>query len=171
MEIRPPATPPADHPAIARLHAASWATTYRGMLPDAYLDGPMAEDLARQWACPPAPEGSFRLVACQNTRLTGFAAALPRGGDVAYLDNLHVDPALKGQGTGTCLLRAMATEALRRGFTTLDLTVLLENHAARRFYTRLGGKEGPAYDDKIFGQKTRSCHITWTDLTRLAAPP
>ena len=164
MEIR--AATPADYPAIARLHAASWATTYRGMLPDAYLDGPMAEDLARQWA-EPMPEGAFRLVALTNGTLTGFAAALPQG-NTAYLDNLHVDPTQKGQGTGTRLLRTMAEEAQKRGFTALDLTVLMENHAARRFYTRLGGVEGPPYDDEIFGQKTRSCHITWTDLIGLA---
>lgn len=158
---------PADHPAIARLHAASWASAYRGMLPDAYLDGPMPEDLARQWT-QPTPQGAFRLVALTNGTLAGFAAALPQG-DTAYLDNLHVDPTQKGQGTGTRLLRAMAIEALDRGFTALDLTVLMENHAARRFYTRLGGIEGAPFDEDIFGQKTRSCHITWTDLSELTA--
>ena len=73
-------------------------------------------------------------------------------------------PRKRARAPGTRLLRAMAAEALHRGFTTLDLTVLKENNAARRFYTRLGGVEGPPYDDEIFGQKTRSCHIAWTDL-------
>ena len=164
MEIRPATEN--DLPDIAHLHAASWKATYRGMLPDAYLDGPMADDLTRQWAAP-APQGAIRLVADTGATLTGFAATLARG-DTTYLDNLHVAPNQHGQGTGSRLLRAVAAEAQTRGFTRLDLTVLINNHKARAFYTQLGGTEGPPFDDDLFGQRVQSCHITWTNLAKLA---
>jgi hypothetical protein len=40
---------PDDIPLIAKMHAQSWASTYRGMLPDAYLDHDVHEERAAYW--------------------------------------------------------------------------------------------------------------------------
>lgn len=39
----------ADADAIGRLHAISWINTYRGLLPDAYLDGNLQEERQEHW--------------------------------------------------------------------------------------------------------------------------
>ena len=39
-----PATP-ADETVIAALHTESWRQSYRGALPDKYLDGALAKDM------------------------------------------------------------------------------------------------------------------------------
>ena len=38
-----------DAAAIATLHAESWRTAYRGLVPDAFLDGPVVEDRMHLW--------------------------------------------------------------------------------------------------------------------------
>ncbi len=40
---------PADDAAIAGLHTESWCQCYRGVLPAAYLDGPLAGDMRGRW--------------------------------------------------------------------------------------------------------------------------
>ncbi|WP_282604554.1 GNAT family N-acetyltransferase [Pelagibius sp. Alg239-R121] len=39
----------ADALAIARLHSESWQSAYRGLLTDAYLDGPLADEHRARW--------------------------------------------------------------------------------------------------------------------------
>ena len=46
MLLRP--AEPQDAMGVARVHVRSWQAGYRGLLPDAYLDGLRAEDRARQ---------------------------------------------------------------------------------------------------------------------------
>jgi hypothetical protein len=40
---------PADAPAIARVRIDSWRSTYRGIMPDAYLDGMQVEASTALW--------------------------------------------------------------------------------------------------------------------------
>ena len=43
----------ADMPAIADIHASSWRVAYRGLFPDAFLDGPLVDNrLAHWWGFP-----------------------------------------------------------------------------------------------------------------------
>jgi hypothetical protein len=43
-----PATP-ADAAAVAYVHVQAWRETYRGIMPDAVLEGPSVEERARAW--------------------------------------------------------------------------------------------------------------------------
>jgi len=47
MLLRP--AEPADAMGVARVHVRSWQAAYRGLLPDAYLDGLRAEDRAQRY--------------------------------------------------------------------------------------------------------------------------
>ena len=40
---------PGDAPAIARVRIDSWRTTYRGIMPDVYLDGMQVEASTALW--------------------------------------------------------------------------------------------------------------------------
>lgn len=68
----------------------------------------------------------------------------------AYLAELYVVPALRGQGRGTVLLRAIIDDAVAQGATYMDLTTTEEDVAARAVYERFGfdchegrGADGP----------------------------
>jgi ribosomal protein S18 acetylase RimI-like enzyme len=138
---------PEDATAIANLHVASWRRTYRGILRDEYLDGPVVTDRQKLWASrlssPSAAEQAFVLVIEQERELAAFVCVLldsdPEWG--ALLDNLHVAAERRGQRLGTRLMAsAAAWVILQRPESRLHLWVYEKNLPARRFYEALGGK-------------------------------
>ncbi len=68
----------------------------------------------------------------------GIAVLRTRGAHLAELELLHVRPNARRSGVGHALVRAAAKLADERGLDTLELSVLEDNRAARRFYDRLG---------------------------------
>lgn len=61
-----------------------------------------------------------------------------RGNLGAYLQDLFVEPALRGSGLGKTLLAATCERAIADGACHLRLSVNSENQAARDFYSHLG---------------------------------
>ncbi|HEJ9485442.1 MULTISPECIES: GNAT family N-acetyltransferase [Proteus] len=59
----------------------------------------------------------------------------------AYIYDIVVDPSVRSQGVGSLLLTAMKEWAKLEKMTHLELSVLAENGAAKRFYEREGLKE------------------------------
>lgn len=59
----------------------------------------------------------------------------------AYIYDIVVDPSVRSQGVGSLLLTAMKEWAQSEKMTHLELSVLAENGAAKRFYEREGLKE------------------------------
>lgn len=143
MRIREAQESDADD--IARLHAASWRTAYRGALSDAYLDGPIEAERAQLWRGRiEQPTGNQYVVVAESAgHMVGFACAYgaedKRWG--TFLDNLHVTPDLKRRGIGAQLMDAVAAWSGKfypgQG---IYLWVLGSNLAAQRFYARLGGE-------------------------------
>ncbi len=137
------ATGIADADAIALAHAESWRATYRGILSDAYLDGPIEDERRRLWrarfAEVPAPP---TVAAWADDALAGFACAFiredPHWG--SRIDNLHVLPKFKRQGLATRLMRTIASRLVD---TAPDVPVYLwvydVNAPARATYESLGG--------------------------------
>lgn len=144
--IRPARETDAD--SIAKLHAASWRSSARGIMSDEYLDDKVFEERRLLWRARLAREDSpyLTLVAVQRDGLHGFICFkldADREGNT-LLDNLHVDPELCGRGLGEALMRlgVLQVEDLRPG-RGLYLLVFEQNTRAQRFYDRLGGaREG-----------------------------
>lgn len=135
-----------DAGAIARLHAASWRTAYRGALSDAYLDGPIEAERAAVWQARLArpADNQYLVVAESGGRIVGFACAYgghdPQWG--VFVDNLHVQPDLKRQGIGAQLMGSVAAWAGKAcPGQGLYLWVLASNLPAQRFYARIGGED------------------------------
>ena len=59
------------------------------------------------------------------------------GGDAAWIEELYVDKAARGQGVGTAFF-AFLTQALHGRIKRIRLEVGAENDAAKRLYARLG---------------------------------
>jgi [ribosomal protein S18]-alanine N-acetyltransferase len=79
------------------------------------------------------------LLASDNEGLAGYAlVVLPRGGRVARLYSIAVDPGRARRGVGRALVAAAQTYALGQGRQTLRLEVREDNHAAVALYERLG---------------------------------
>lgn len=145
-DVRLRALRPDDAGAIAALHAASWRSAYRGILPDDFLDHGLAEDRQAVWrarlqAAPHA--AAFGTVAEHpEGRLIGFVYAVKDEDPVwgTFVDNLHVHPNAKGGGLGRQLLRAVVRQLGPGPTRPLYLWVLDANEPAKRFYARLGAE-------------------------------
>lgn len=132
-----------DVETIARVHAESWRATYRGLLPDAYLDYDAEKERAAYWAAHirvPPEAGRLLLVAECNGVAAGFVCAelKPGSPDGALLDNLHVAKPYQGFGIGKRMMDAVEQWARELGETRLHLFVLEGNHRAMTFYERQG---------------------------------
>ena len=135
----------ADTAAVAALHVRAWQWAYRGLLPDAYLDG-LTEQIARrenmwrrqlQGAQPDRPVW----VAERGGEVIGFCNTSPaRDGEAATaeLQALYLDPEVVGTGVGAALMRHALADLRARGNRAVVLWVLDTNARARRFYEKGG---------------------------------
>jgi GNAT superfamily N-acetyltransferase len=156
-----------DLQAIAALHAESWRSAYRGLVPDDVLgDGLDAERLQfwRDRFASPHSERRVVFAAVHGQVLVGFACVLADS-DPAHgplLDNLHVKPGWRGHGIGARLLHEARTwsRAIASG-QPMHLWVLEGNAAARGFYTSQGGIEGDRRVEHERGMEIVSLRYTW----------
>ena len=146
-----------DRDAIAALHLASWRDAYRGVLPDGFLDGALADELGALWTGRDL-ERTVTLVSDATDGLDGFACCLTDR-SVPYVDNLHVRPARRGGGTGAALMQALFARLRGAGHGMADLTVLEGNVRARAFYRRQGGIEGGARAAMLVGHPIREVPV------------
>ncbi len=143
---------PADAETIAALHTASRATTYRGMLPDDYLDRVLPAECLAEWRRKllAQADGGGQTLLAEVTKMAttdggsereaiGFACmSEPDEQGSVYLDNLHARPDRKGGGLGTAMLDAATRWARERGARRMHLLVLEGNVAAIGFYEARG---------------------------------
>jgi GNAT superfamily N-acetyltransferase len=162
----------ADAEAIARLHAESWRRTYRGMMPDAFLDhGALANrrQVWRERLRSPADGRFLRIaeddLANGNGAITGFICAFadhdPLWG--AYIDNLHVAYSAHRRGVGSILMRSVGEWLLESGRPgSVYLWVMEANAGARRFYERLGALDaGTEMMSDPGGGSAPNCRYVW----------
>ncbi|MCW3476686.1 GNAT family N-acetyltransferase [Limobrevibacterium gyesilva] len=154
---------------------ASWRSAYRGILPDDYIDGALADDLIAGWQAKftAAPEPDFVLVAESAGAATGFIAVLPEDngtpdGRWAYIDNLHVAPGLRGSGLGRALLREAARLSCEAGLRRAYLWVFARNLGAIRFYDRLQGQATAQATRPVGGHPVAMVRYAWSDLALLS---
>lgn len=136
---------PPDAAEIAAVHVAAWLAAYRGLMPDALLDGISADHRRARWEEMLGTDAAPQVrVAVGDGVVVGFCSvARPTrdedaGDRVAEIAALNVRPDAWGQGIGT-LLMDDALDGLRRdGWQEVSLWVLDGNERAQRFYRRLG---------------------------------
>lgn len=168
MQIRPATL--ADVPGIARVHVDSWRTTYRGMVPDDYLDNLSYERRATYWteelSRPDNPH--FAVVAgADDGEIVGFASGGPeRHGDPVYTGELYAIYLLaqsQREGGGRALVHAVAARLALAGHPAMLLWVLSGN-PARRFYERLGGQPLQVKTLILGGAELEEVAYGWPDI-------
>ncbi len=174
MDFR--AASPEDYRRIAELHAESWRSAYRGILPDAWLDDGVQQNRLARWTSrmlPSIAPDMLILIAVEVDELAGFICVVldedPQWG--ALVDNLHVHPSRKSHGLGRLLMAHAAQwiERQRPG-SAVHLWAFEANEGARAFYRHLGGAEVerkvlPAPD----GSQLPEVHYAWEQARRLFA--
>ena len=163
-----------DAETIASMHTESWRDAYRGILPDSYLDGQVADERANLWRSRFSSLGSdrFLVVLTESPRgLVGFACVLLDEDSQwgARLDNLHVLPGWKSRGVGRLLFgRAAQWVMSTEPGWPIHLWVFEANAGARRFYDALGGEVVEHHlKEVVKGITIPSLLYVWHDLQRL----
>jgi ribosomal protein S18 acetylase RimI-like enzyme len=162
-----------DIPGIARVHVDSWRATYRGIVPDSFLDSQTYESRAAGWQNEfPSPEsGGFLYVAEVAGEVVGFARGGPARQRLPGFDgelySIHVAPRHKGKGLGSALLKAVARRLRERGFATMMLWMFRDNTPARRFYESHGGEVVGEKTFEIEGETMYDVAYGWRDVTML----
>ncbi|CAL61037.1 putative Acyl-CoA N-acyltransferase (Nat) [Herminiimonas arsenicoxydans] len=135
-----------DAAAIAALRVDSWRATYRGVMPDAYLDGMRAEESATMWSqvlLANVPTISI-FVAVAGDEIVGFAAGMllmPAKFELnAELTAIYLKPIAQRGGVGRRLLALVAGALQQQGASGLLVWVIADNQAARQFYEQLGAE-------------------------------
>ncbi|MGB0498587.1 MAG: GNAT family N-acetyltransferase [Rubricella sp.] len=157
----------ADRPAIADLHVANWQATYRGTLPDAFLDDDAPPALREQWLARPAQDGRLVAVVEDRGTIAAFVSVKPIAPS-ALIDNLHVTAAHRGKGLGRRLLGWAAERIAEEGLSAAHLLVLEGNGAAEAFYRGLGAVETWRGLDDHFDSPVTAIRLDWPDIGALA---
>lgn len=138
---------PADALAIAEVHVASWQSAYRGLFPDAVLDGLSVAERQKQWATRLARADWTLWVAGAGDQVSGFVAACPSRDDdapppeFAEIAALYVHPDAWSTGCGRTLCEAVLAHLRTTAAQSVIVWALTGNRRARHFYEQLGFAE------------------------------
>jgi ribosomal protein S18 acetylase RimI-like enzyme len=165
-----------DAAAIARVHVETWRSTYRGVVPEAYLAAlsPVARAAVWRTLLTAASGARFVLVATDGAdAVVGFAAAGPSNTVPSYrseLSAIYILPAFQRLGLGQALVRGAAVRLVAVGMSSMVAWVLEANTRARHFYERLGGAPIGRQAVTLGGARLVEMAYGWAQLSVLLAP-
>jgi len=132
-----------DSAAIARVHVATWRTTYGGLLPEDFLASLDAAGYEQRWRRTLRERPDHVYVAEEHDMVVGFASGgRERAGETGYSGELYAIYVLReaqGRSHGRRLVQAVVGGLREMGLTDMIVWVLRENRTARDFYEKLGG--------------------------------
>lgn len=156
-----------DAEAIARVHLASWKTTYPGIIPQDYIDGLRIENGIADWQARLIEKKTAILVAEEDCGVFGFAAGgailHPVAGYQGELGAIYLLASHQGKGAGAALLLRMAGDLRQRGFANMVVWVLRDNPACG-FYRRLGGLPVAEQSIEIGGKALPEIAFGWPEI-------
>jgi GNAT superfamily N-acetyltransferase len=159
-----------DAKEASRMHAETWRTSYRGLVPDALLDGLADDRWENGWRRAFESMDPTRAVHVAEIggRIAGFAgggrarhSAPP--GHVGEVYALYVRPAHQRQGIGRRLLKAAAADLADRGLVPIVIWTLFENPASRAFYEAQGGMVIAEKREPFDGYELHEVAYGWRD--------
>ncbi len=161
---------------IARVHVHTWQTTYRGILPDDFLDhlGDNMEARTQRWhARVSEPDPKVTLVAESDADgVLGFATGGPdrEESTLAEIYAIYVTPIFHRRGVGRKLVHMLAQQFWSRGTVSMRVWVLSENRS-RSFYERLGGRVQSVRMVEIGGTEVEETAYVWESIDSLLRVP
>ncbi len=141
---------------ISRIYARSWKKSYRGIIPDDYLNA-LSET---RWSQRLMKDADCLMLAVEDETPVGGATYCPAR-DMAMsgwgeIVSLYLLPSHTEKGIGTMLFQGVMDELKRLGLSRMYLWVLEENRPARAFYEKNGFQaNGDVMLDNIGGRTVR----------------
>ena len=162
-----------DAVGIERVHALSWQSTYRGIVPAEFLDSieidVWAERPRRNMA--QDPEEFVSYVAVVENEIVGWALGGPnREASSEFsseLFTIYLLPNYLRRGVGRKLITAVARSLVASGSGSMLVWVLAKNWPARKFYETLGGTYVSKQEITTGGASLVEVAYEWSDLSAL----
>ncbi|WP_180954482.1 GNAT family N-acetyltransferase [Bacillus sp. V5-8f] len=157
-----------DARAIAYVHINSWNTTYKGIVPSAYLKSLNIEEKAVFWENIITQGNSIVYIAEDKSgEIVGFASGgREQTSDPKYLGEvyaLYILESHQRKGIGKKMLKPVIEELIGQGFPNLVIWAL-EKNACRSFYDSLGGKIVNKKPILMSGAPLREVAYGWEDI-------
>lgn len=133
---------------IAKVHIDTWRTTYKGIVPDEYLNKMDYDQRGKKWQSiisDASKVGKYIFVAEDEVAgIVGFASCgLDRDGDELYKGELYAIYIFKeyqNKGIGRMLLNRVVNKFIELKINSMIIWALENNYTACRFYEANGGK-------------------------------
>lgn len=165
-----------DAKEASEAHADTWRTSYRGLVPDALLDGLKDDRWEAGWRrgfdnLDPTRVVHVAEVGGAIVGLAGSGRARPGAppGYVGEVYALYVRPEHQGQGIGRALLSVTAAGLRERGLVPIIIWTLFNNPSSRGFYEALGGTVIAEKREPFDGYELHEVAYAWRDAASLLA--
>ncbi|MFA9273643.1 MAG: N-acetyltransferase family protein [Candidatus Aquirickettsiella gammari] len=168
----------ADAEAIAAIRIEGWRTTYRGMIPDSYLNEMDMNENVLHWrtilqALPVKEDSLCVYVAVSEDEIVGFVSAMklpePKLDKDAEINAIYIRPQWQRCGIGKRMLHKAARSLQAMGCTSCVIWVIDGNSQARNFYEELGGEILIEQDFSWDGLDLTEVGYGWSDLNVMMA--
>ncbi len=171
MQIRPAKI--SDARAMAQIYVETWQATYRGILPDDYLDSITVGDSEKALSREMGGAGVIGLVAeADRGHLAGLiTGGIQRRRDCIYggeIFSLYVRPPYQRQGIGKGLVTHLVDRMNRLDIFAVKVQVLQAN-PYRRFYENLNGVLLACGRIRFAGTELAACTYGWLDTDLIKA--
>lgn len=163
---------PEDALGMARVRVDTWRATYRGIVPDEFLENMSSQKIAERWKKTfwenPDPSVGFFTAENGQNEIIGIAFCGPeRSGDPLYKGEvyvLYVLPSQQRQGIGGRLMSACARHLLEVLQVNTMLVWVAAENPYRRFYEVLGGNLLGEKMVEIGGKMISEVGYGWEDI-------
>ena len=153
-----------DAAGIAKVHVDSWRTTYRGIIPDEYLDKLSYEQRTELWKKNISEADNYVIVAeTDEEEIIGFATANKRTENMIDLTSIYLLEAYQGEGVGKQLLKALFNYFKNAGYETVYVEVL-EDNKTKFFYEHYGAEFVKTVQIKIASETLNESIYVWRDV-------
>jgi GNAT superfamily N-acetyltransferase len=135
---------PQDAEKLAQVHVAAWQAAYRGLVPDAFLDGFTVEKRTAAFRQSLESHSEETYLLEQDDQPVAILTIGPSRDEeldvrrVGELWGIYITPAWWRQGIGRRLVQEAERMLQARGCDTIVLWVFEGNADARRFYEAMG---------------------------------
>ena len=160
----------ADIPQVAGVHVESWQKSFRGIVPQDYLDKISVENRILQFHRGFEQKYFYKMFVAESpeTGVVGFADFGRSHGENKSEANLYAIyflPEFQRKGIGGSLLRLCQKEMLKHGFKSMSLDAL-EESPYRNFYEKMGGKLVGTGTHTLGDIEFKTVVYRWEDLTK-----
>lgn len=157
-----------DAKGIATVHVDSWRTTYKGIIPDAFLNNLSYEQRTELWKSNTNDERNYVVVAeKEDGQIIGFATAGTREENTEEnstdLTSIYLLEEYQGKGIGRQLFTELFRHFTQRGYKKVFVEVLEENKT-RYFYEKYGATLVKNVEIKIGGEVLNELIYEWNDV-------